>query len=292
VLGAVVEEEEDEEEEDGKMHWPVLGEGKEVDGEVEVEKPKVLGKMAARVVDRPVAKARKREKTKWTSWANVAAGVKAGEESSSSSSSSGSLRPVLTPPILTPQILTPQILTPPNDSGSPEAKLPADDEQGEVDSSTADPGPHIRTYDLPLIGSAIPRPIRKPGFWLPPISGLHLSSSTAAAPTASNLPLPTWSPHASSGLRPPPGFEELTAQSGGEAPAPALSSVSGRTEDPGMPKDTKVPAQNSGKASTWSMISGPTEGLNMPVDTTAYIRERHCAGCSLCDLLKSRNVYD
>jgi hypothetical protein len=238
-LGAVEEEREGGEEE-GKVNWPVVGEGKEVDGEV--EKPGVPGKMAAKVVGRLVTAKRKGEKVKWTSWANIAAGVKAAEESSSSGSS-GPIR------------------TPSNGSESPEAKLSPSNEQGVADSLTEDPGPHIRPYDLPLIGSAIPRPITKPGFWLPPISGLDLSSPTAATPTASKLPLPTWSPHASPGLRPPPGFSALPAQSGGKAPA-------------------------------WSTFSGRTEGLNMPADTTTYIRERHCAGCSLCDLLKSRKVYE
>ena len=230
------EEQEEKEEEggDGKMHWPVLGEGKEVEGEV--EKP----------VPRKVA-ARKGEKGKGKSWANIAAGVKAAEESSSSS----------------PSV---PLLTPSNGSESLDAKLsPSDDEQGEAHSSTADPEPdthvYLRgSYDPPLIGSAIPRPAVKPGFWLPPISGLGLSSPTAATPTASKLPLPTWSPHLPSpGLRPPPGFPQLPAHSG----APA-----------------------------WTSLSGRAEGLDMPVDTTTYIRERHCAGCSLCDLLKSRKVYD
>lgn len=233
-LGAVVEGKEDEGEENEKIHWPVLGEGKEVDGEVEKPVPK---KMAAR----------KGEKGKGKSWANIAAGVKAAEESSSSGSSV-------------------PLLTPSNGSESLDAKLsPSDDEQGEADSSTEDPGSHIHVhlgghYDPPLIGSAIPRPIVKPGVWLPPISGLDLSSTTAATPTASKLPLPTWSRHLPSpGLRPPPGFPQLPAHSG----APA-----------------------------WSTFSGQTEGLNMPVDTTTYIRERHCAGCSLCDLLKSRKIWE
>ena len=235
-LGVVVEgkENEEHEDEDDKMHWPVLGEGKEVDGEVGKPVPR---KMAAR----------KGEKGKGKSWANIAAGVKAAEGSSSSRSSV-------------------PLLTPSNGSESLDAKLsPSDDEQGEAHSSTEDPGPDIHvylggSYNPPPIGSAIPRPTVKPGFWLPPISGLALSPPTAATPTASKLPLPTWSRHLPSpGLRPPPGFPQLPAHSG----APA-----------------------------WSMFSGRTEGLNMPVDTTTYIRERHCAGCSLCNLLKSRKIWE
>ncbi|OSS47015.1 hypothetical protein B5807_09795 [Epicoccum nigrum] len=237
ALGAVVEGDE----EDGKVQWPVLGEGRELDREVETP---VLGKMAAQGMGGPIAAAQKGEKVKWKSWAKNAAGVKAAEESLSSASSA-------------------PLLTPSNDSWILKAKLsPSDDEQAVAHSLPKTPAPREHGYNPPLIGSANPRPAVKPGYWLPPISGLGLSSPSAAMSTASKLPLPTWSPHLpSSGVRHPPGFPQLPAYSGGKA----LAS---------------------------STFGGQTEGLSIPVDTTAYIRERHCAGCSLCDLLKSRRVWE
>ena len=260
------------------MHWPVLVEGREADGEVETP---LVKKMAAQMgeMGKGVPK----------SWANIAAGVRVTGQSPSLASSA-------------------RVLTPSNDSGVLEAKSSSDDDEQEVaDSDTEDsgsdtevpgsdnedPGPNVPAYQPsrytpPLIGGATPRPPVKPGFWFPPVSGLDHSSPTAAAPTASNLALPTWSSHLpSSGVRPPPGFPQLPP---GLRPPPGFPQLpSGLRPPPGFPP---LPAHTAGESQAGSTFGGRTEGLGMPVDTTAYIRERHCAGCSFCDWLKSRRVYE
>ncbi|KAF2633994.1 hypothetical protein BU25DRAFT_453696 [Macroventuria anomochaeta] len=250
--------------------------GYDADEEVQVRKdmPKSAKDVASQVLDSPTTPPRKVSTTGGMSWANVASGVPAEQHS-----------PSPAPPVAedTKQLHsseTEPFLAFDNDALPEGSKNlpPSSNGNGPSNLDTA----HIKPAPAPLNESArCPPPLR--GTFTSPVS-VPAKPALVPAPPAPAGPLQITLTPSTASLGPHPPLPQPPSSST-PSPDDFYTALQNRTPtQPRSSKSSRVDKDSSQQTQVPNVTQQQRGFLASSTDTTAYIRNRHCADCALCEM--------